>query len=358
MQRSAGNAAVTQMLHRGRDTPQSGRAPVSVVQRAHEPSHKPRRTISQQALERLQLAKDAIRYTKALIPDAANQREGLQETAYNSYMRMTVMRNNVFWDLTKLRDKPDEETLTAAKAAYAEGGNCGEHADVVFAYLRANARGERIRRVAVKAIDHTLVIIGGAHEPDSEWVAVDAWPTQPKACLWDDHFGYTADRRGLKVSSDEIADGRSDVDLVRSRIKLNAAGKDVLGWSLDDLVRLGRSRLADDLHHYGIDVGDDPVSTSNIIRGLGQVAAWNTRDIVNWSTRRLELWCASLVEPAVLRRVLNAKSADRESVGKGIDDAHDAGGMKWLWDRSSATAQGHDFRYTRRQLSPAPGRHR
>ena len=44
-------------------------------------------------------------------------------------------------------------------------------------------------------------------DTDAELVVADPWPTSPQACRWMDFFGYHAQRNGLNIKNDMVADG-------------------------------------------------------------------------------------------------------------------------------------------------------
>lgn len=343
MQGRLGNAAVVQMLRLGQGASRVGVSGTSVVQRA--PQERPEREVSSRAARRLRLGGSAIRHVKRQIADAGNQWEALVDTEFNSYLRMLVMRQKAFWDTSKLRRRPDSATLTAAKAAHAHGGNCGEHADIAYAYLRAHAEGQYIRSISVKDFDHAWVLIGKDDEPDSEWVAVDAWPTSPRACLWDDHFAYTANRARIETNKAMTADGKDSVEHVRSQIKLTDAGKDVIRFDLHKFAGGGWNALVEDLQHYGIELEGEEVTSTQVLEALRQVAAWSLRDVDGWSRRRVELWCASQIDPAVLARVLGKKRSSRGRVERGMETAVAAGRLGWTFNNTDSTADDHDFTY-------------
>ena len=105
--------------------------------------HKPKKHASGTAHSRLPLAVAAIKHTKEAITfGAGNQYDALKASNFNSYFRMKVMRDPSCWvlsDSVRALAAANPDSLTAAKADLAHGGNCGEHAQVAFDYLRVHA---------------------------------------------------------------------------------------------------------------------------------------------------------------------------------------------------------------------------
>jgi hypothetical protein len=316
-----------------------------VIQRA-----RPKRDVSSRAARRLHLAKAAVSHTKQHIPEAGNQQEALAETGYNSWMRMVVARNPALWDFSRLDRMPDDTTLTAAMAERAHGGSCLEHAVVAFAYLRAHARGEYIRQCYDAGEDHSFVLIGEEDEGDSEVAVADAWPSRAKACLWDDFSTYSNPPRFMTVKR-MVADGRDSVDDVSSRIRLNRAGRFIVRWDLDGLRTRGIDHLAQSLADNGINLGQAPITYAEVFDGLQRFAQRGTRGMDDWPEARLELWCASQVDHAVLRNLFHDRSAHpADAISSGISQAKNEGRLDKVWspddsESVSTFAGGVELRY-------------
>jgi len=200
---------------------------------------KKKKTVSGNAMARIKHAEAGIEHTKEVLSlGAGNQKEALEATNFNSYFRMAAMRDPDCWYISpSVRHIASQypDALTAAKADLAKGGNCGEHAQVGFDYLRATAVGETINRVDVEGLDHAFVMIGDAKAEDgASLVICDPWPTAPTACLWEDHFAYEADKSKLNVRHTAKADG-ADVKAVIARgLMLTRKGHAYINHSLSE----------------------------------------------------------------------------------------------------------------------------
>lgn len=190
---------------------------------------KPKKTVSGNAMARLKHARAGIEYTKEVLRfGAGNQKEALETSNFNAYFRMAAMRDPECWHISPsvrplAARHPD--ALTTAKAHLARGGNCGEHAQVGFEFLRATATGETINRVDVEGLDHAFVMIGDTRTEDgASLVVCDPWPTAPTACLWEDHFAHKADKSKLDVKRTAKADGTDVVAVIARGIRLTAKG--------------------------------------------------------------------------------------------------------------------------------------
>ncbi|PPS86571.1 hypothetical protein [Streptomyces sp. MH60] len=360
MQGAVGNNAVVQTLrqaghpwartahrHGAGSGPRTGQPPVqrSVVQRSPAGGVVQRapqeRVVSAKAHARLAKATEAIQNTKRLgIPNSGNQQRALASTLFNSALRMQVMRNNGFWDLSRVGEVSPSD-LTAAKALYAQGGNCGENAAFAFSYLRQYAPGEYLRQASTAGLDHAFVLIGDKNEPDSEWAVADPWPTNSKACLWDEHFAYTQDRSKINVEEERLADGRDTVSTLKDLIKLNPAGEFVAKWDLSRLKGQTVDSLHQALQQGGIAVDPALDKGDAVLKGLQEVAGSDTSKAPGWSPMQLELWCVSQVDRAVLDKVLRAQDAKPDVVNDGINSARAAaGGKYWVWDHADSTRSG------------------
>lgn len=193
----------------------------------------PEKTVSSKAYGRLSAAAAGIAATKKAIPHQGNQVPALQATQMNSRWRLQVMRDDRCWEYTTPESQQlayeNQEADVAAKADLAHGGNCGEHAWVAYHYLRLHAKGEPIQYSAKSGLDHAFVIIGNVRsEKDNEMVVSDPWPNNPTACLWEDHFAYTADRTKIENYQSQVADGKSFKAAIAAGLKLSAYGEQMV----------------------------------------------------------------------------------------------------------------------------------
>ncbi|MEQ8972635.1 MAG: hypothetical protein RIE73_19840 [Coleofasciculus sp. C1-SOL-03] len=148
------------------------------------------------------------------------------------------MRDPSCWQLTE-EVKPiaaeNPEALTAALADRLHGGNCGEHAQVAFDYLRVKAVGETINMSAKQGLDHAFVLIGDLPtESDPDIVVADPWPTQATATTWEDHFAYTSDRQQINVHNSMVADGQNVKAVIAAGLTLTEKGKQMAQRTLSD----------------------------------------------------------------------------------------------------------------------------
>ncbi|MEQ9372546.1 MAG: DUF4157 domain-containing protein [Coleofasciculus chthonoplastes F3-SA18-01] len=219
-----------------------------LMMRGNSPPGKPRKQVSSKAMGRLGKAEDAIKHTKSVfLYGAGNQTEALKATNFNSQFRLLVMRDDPqllqavgetsFWQLTdsvKPIAAANPEALTAAKADLAHGGNCGEHAQVAFDYLRVQAVGETLHRSAKQGLDHAFVLMGVPTDSDADIVVADPWPTQATATTWEDHFAYTSDRTKIQVSNSMVADGQNVKAVIAAGLTLTDKGKQVAAMKRSD----------------------------------------------------------------------------------------------------------------------------
>ncbi|MEH2191290.1 MAG: DUF4157 domain-containing protein [Nostoc sp.] len=210
---------------------------------------KPGKQVSSVAMGRIGKAQEAIKHTKSVFSyGAGNQTEALKATNFNSQFRLMVMRDNrqlldalgetSFWKLTQ-EIKPiaaaNPEALTAAKADLAHGGNCGEHSQVAFDYLRVNARGEALNKSAVAGLDHAFILMGDVNkDSDADIVVADPWPTKATATTWEDHFAYTSDHAKIQVESSMVADGQNVKAVIAAGLTLTDKGKQVAAMKRSD----------------------------------------------------------------------------------------------------------------------------
>lgn len=187
--------------------------------------------VSKQAKARLNAAQEAIDYAKAKFSyGAGNQKEALDSSKFNSYFRMKIARDNSAFTITPEVEKlakENPEAFIAAKAELSKGGNCGEHAYVVYDYLRQKYPEENIQIAQQEGFDHAFVIIGNPkEEKDSELVVADAWPTNPTPVLWEDHFAYTSDKEKLLNHASSKGDDRDyKQEMLDAGLSLNDKGK-------------------------------------------------------------------------------------------------------------------------------------
>jgi hypothetical protein len=190
----------------------------------------PEKKVSPKAYHRLSLAAEGIAATKKVIQHQGNQVPALKATKMNSKYRLQVMRDDRCWDFTTAESRQlaseHQEAAVAAKAELAHGGNCGEHAWVAYHYLRLHAKGQPIQYSAKTGLDHAFVIVGDVKsEKDNELVVSDPWPNNPTACLWEDHFAFTADRTKIENYQSQVADGKSYKAAIAAGLKLSAYGE-------------------------------------------------------------------------------------------------------------------------------------
>jgi hypothetical protein len=202
---------------------------MTVLGEEKDPAKKDKK-VSGKAGGRLGKAQAGIAATKKAISfGAGNQSEAMQMSRLNSTYRLLVMRTDDFWEMSpEAQELANEnpEAAIAAKADLAHGGNCGEHAWCAFQYLRLHAAGESLAVSAKEGLDHAFVLMGDLeNDSDGDIVVSDPWPTRAKACLWEDHFAFTADRKKIDVQYDMIADGKSYKEAIKAGLRLSAAGK-------------------------------------------------------------------------------------------------------------------------------------
>lgn len=198
----------------------------------------PAKKVASGAMRRLEKAKEAIKHTKEVLSfGGGNQYDALKSSNFNSYFRMKAMRDPECWELSgsvRALASQHPDALTAAKADLAKGGNCGEHAQVGFDYLRATAVGETINRCDVEGLDHAFVIMGDVkNESDASLAVCDPWPSAPTACLWEDHFAHTPDKTKINVRRSETADGKDVKSVIAAGLKLSAKGEMMIQQSFD-----------------------------------------------------------------------------------------------------------------------------
>lgn len=175
-----------------------------VQREARDTENAPITEVGGKAMGRLMAAQMGIEHTKKLLQHGAgNQKAVLEESNFNSYFRMQAMRTPDFWQATPeaaALAKEHPQALTAAKARHAGSGNCGEHAQVAYDYLRQNLGGDQVQQVDISGLDHAFVMIGDLErDAPNDIVICDPWPTKSTACLWVDHFAYTEDTSKVNI---------------------------------------------------------------------------------------------------------------------------------------------------------------
>jgi hypothetical protein len=198
----------------------------------------PDKEVSSKGYARLQVAANAIAATKVAIQNQGNQIPALQRTNMNSKYRLQAMRDPRAWEFTTQESatlaRQNPEAAIAAKANLAHGGNCGEHAWVAYHYLRLHAGGEHIQVSQKSGLDHAFVLVGDLkQDKDNEIAVSDPWPNNPMACLWEDHFAYTDDRKQIVDHRSMVADGKSFQAAIQAGLKLSAYGEQLIKKSED-----------------------------------------------------------------------------------------------------------------------------
>src|SRR5262249_47190125 len=56
----------------------------------------------------------------------------------------------------------------------------------------------------------------------------DAWPNNPTACLWTDHFAFVKDRKKIEVDQQMVADGKSFKDAIGAGLRLSTKGQTMI----------------------------------------------------------------------------------------------------------------------------------
>ncbi len=196
-----------------------------------------KRQVSGTAMARVAAAKAAINHTKTVLnKGAGNQFEALSDSNFNSYFRMQCMRDPECWNLDPaLYDIANKypDALVSAKANLAAGGNCGEHAMVAFDYLRMTMSNDIVNRCDVTGLDHAFVILGNLGSDSDEDLAVcDPWPTAPTACLWDEHFAFSADRGKINTRNSVTGDDQDVVSALAAGLSLSKKGEQMIQQEL------------------------------------------------------------------------------------------------------------------------------
>lgn len=212
---------------------------LAVQREANPAAAAPIKEVTSLGMGRLMAAQMGIEHTKEVLAyGAGNQKEALEETNFNSYFRMQAMRTADFWQATPEAmelAQQHPQALTAAKARHAQGGNCGEHAQVAFDYLRQNLGGDLVRQVDVSGLDHAFIMIGDPQKDnENDLVICDPWPTKPVACLWVDHFAYTNDSSKINERAAARDDTEDYAQQIYDGLVFTDAGQQYAQQSLTD----------------------------------------------------------------------------------------------------------------------------
>ncbi len=343
LQNDVGNAAVVQHLRRS-GTPRTQVPHSPVVQRVTQKS------VSTPVAQRLLLARSIIRQVKDVVPDAGNQADALTRTLLNSRMRYLVMSRPEFWN--GVPPGADPADLTMAKGYHVQGGNCSEQAVMAFSLLRSSSFDERIRMVNVQGVDHAFVLIGDDHEPQSDWVVADPWPTRAQACLWEDHY-FNAAFDELQISGDFITNGQGSAGALTEQIGLNMAGRFVAQWSLNSFRRMTGPQLAAMLERNGIDIDPRQYTVEEIIDGVKLFNREPLETIIEHTHatgdyEELSLWCLGEVEPYILSSLALSIQPWRPSgqlVADGIQAERDNEPEHEVWNQERSTSDPEGARY-------------
>lgn len=199
----------------------------------------PEKEVSGKAGARLKKAQEAIDFVKSVLEfGAGNQKEALEASNFNSYFRMQAMRD---WDCWELDPQLYElarmypNALTAAMGGLAKGGNCGEHAQIAYDWLRMNASSEVVTQGDVEGLDHAFIFIGDLdNDSDQDLTISDPWPSAPQAVLWEDHFAFTRDREKINRRRSVQGDDRDVASILAGGLKLSAKGQQMIEWQLSE----------------------------------------------------------------------------------------------------------------------------
>jgi hypothetical protein len=186
--------------------------------------------VDRQTFNALTLAQAAVNFTRAhLTYGSGNQISDLRQSrSGGSSEGETLPRLDAVRDSTErllalptaplgdlgLDTKTFARGIGTGLALYYKAGNCGEHANVVFAFLcTLGFPGITIHRVSSTVMDHGFCLI--------EWPSVsnrvvsDAWPTKAQACRWSEFFAQPKSGSGYTIrASHTITDSNMGFDLV------------------------------------------------------------------------------------------------------------------------------------------------
>lgn len=265
--------------------PRYGVGMVDAVQRATK-------KVSAKAAPRLALAKEAIDYTKKIVPEAGNQVTALKAGRLAPFVRFKIMRNEQvpkpvsskrpaktsgsevkkddeapappYWryrtgDAKQLAENNPADDRRA-RALVIHGGQCSEYADVAYSYLRVTAKGQPIAKCSViDGMDHNFVLIGNLATEDGDAegdiVAADAWPVKATATLWEDHFSYVSPRSKIEQERRMVADGEDVATPLSAALELTESGNKALElvYSQEQADIFAGTQLQ---HHLAYDIQD------------------------------------------------------------------------------------------------------
>jgi hypothetical protein len=202
-----GQARVAHVIQRASSEKQSP------VDEFHEYIRHTARTGASKAVRhRLIYADMAIQKAKRKIPYAGNIIQHVDKTGGASFGLTDLAREEASEVTLFLREQiygKDPMVRSAVAARRVGGGNCGEHANVVyFELLRMNI-GERTSRCHMTdEVDHAFVLIGDPADEDTLVVA-DAWADVPQAVRYKDWTfcpaTYGVDRREISIGQNPLS---------------------------------------------------------------------------------------------------------------------------------------------------------
>jgi hypothetical protein len=294
------------------------------------------------AMQRLGHAKKAIEYTKSILEfGAGNQIEALQNSRFGSNFRLHVARSKKYWSMTpeakKVADK-DKAAYRAARAEMAQGGNCGEHANLAYQYLRHSAVGEEIARGNVAGFDHAFTFVGpaGGHKNMSETAVADPWPTAPKAVLWQDHFAEPVMDKpeDLQTQGAMVADGGNPKDLIKKGLTLSKQGYAIINHKLSQ-------KEADDKIDKHEDERAEKAQLQDEMKVLSD----------RWNDLEAQLDGGGLKDDEKKKVVDEQNQIAKEYKEKKerLDEI-----KIWMWGQVNAHEDGHDYDYEEAKPAPAP----
>ena len=214
--------------------------------------HVGKTTDSPLALGRVRDAHRAISYAKSKIPYAGNIVSHVEKTEGASFELTRLVRDEAetttgFFSPKKIYGD-NRLVRSAISARRFGGGNCGEHANVVyFALLKMNT-GHLISRCHMTdEVDHAFVLIGDPKDEDTLVVA-DAWADVPQAVLYKDWTFYpatfTADAREVSKGQNPLkefqkATANRKVEIAKQKLNVERVAKQSgpkgFGLNLDKL---------------------------------------------------------------------------------------------------------------------------
>lgn len=301
-----------------------------------------KKVVSGAAMTRLGHAEDSIKYTKGILKfGAGNQIEALQNSKFNSNFRLHVARKKKYWSLTPEAKKvadADSAAYRAARAEMAQGGNCGEHANLAYQYLRHKAVGEEIARGNVSGFDHAFTFVGpsGGEKDMSQTAVSDPWPTAPKAVLWEDHFAMPVMEKpsDLQTHGNMVADGGNPKDLIKKGLSLSPVGLQIINQHLTEKETTDKIDKHEDERAEKAQLQSDMEVLSEEYFALeAQLKSGNLKDEDKKSVE------------AQLRKVATEYNEKQKRLKE----------IKiWMWGQVNAHEDGHDYEYVEEKKAPAP----